>query len=312
MTRRKKQTSNLDVGFYIVAFIDLLGQQEHLRALVDLPDKQDPSQMEFFRSTLKQTYGVVDGMRKSFEKFFNSFSRRPINQPRMNQLTAEQKKQYRELTSYPIQFQRFSDSMVIFLPLRTDTYKLPTAGIFGILGAAATSFICQLATGHPIRGGIDVGVAMEMTKGEIYGAALSRAYSLESKVAMYPRIVLGKELVDYLQLTHMKEPTDIYSAAGKEMAKSCLDLLAVDDDGHAFLDYLGQGFKKHIAYDLDAKVITMAYEQVLKQSERCQREKNSMLAFRYTLLRNYFEARLPLWLEEATTMPPAIPDGADK
>jgi hypothetical protein len=56
----------------------------------------------------------------------------------------------------------------------------------------------------------------------------------------------------------------------------------------------------------------MAYEQILKQSERYQREKNSMLAFRYTLLRNYFEARLPLWLEEAAIMPPATPDGADK
>lgn len=301
MTRRNYKASNLDVGYYAVAFIDLLGQQEQLRALADLPDKQDPSQMETFRATLKQTYGAVDGMQKSFENFFNSFSRRPINQSRLNQLTAEQKKQYRELTSHPIQFQRFSDSMVIFIPLRTDTYKLPTAGIFGILGAAATSFICQLAAGHPIRGGIDVGVAMEMTKDEIYGAALSRAYSLESKTAMYPRIVLGKELVDYLQLTHMKEPTDIYAVAGKEIAKSCLDMLAVDDDGHAFLDYLGQGFKTHIAYDLDAKVIQMAYEQIIKQSERYQREKNSTLAFRYTLLRNYFEARLPLWIEEVAT-----------
>jgi len=303
MTKGKKTASNLDVGYYVVAFIDLLGQQEHLRALADLPNKQDPSQMENFRATLKQTYGVVDGMRKSFEKFFNSFSQRTISQSRLNQLNAEQKKQYIELTSYPIQFQRFSDSMVIFLPLRTDVYKLPTAGIFGILGAAATSFICQLAAGHPIRGGIDVGVAMEMTKGEIYGAALSRAYSLESKVAMYPRIVLGKELIDYLQLTHMKEPTDIYSAAGREMAKSCMDMLAIDDDGHAFLDYLGQGFKTHIAYDLDAKVITMAYDQILKQSDRYQREKNSTLAFRYTLLRNYFEARLPLWIQEPTGKP---------
>ena len=312
MTRRNKKASKLDIGYYVVAFIDLLGQQEHLRALSDLPNKEDPAQMDAFRAALKQTYGVVTGMRQSFQSFFNSYSHRQISQSDLNQLTLEQRKQYDELTNNPIQFQRFSDSMVIFLSLRTDRFKLPTGGIFGVLGAAATSFLCGLAAGHPIRGGIELGVAMEMTKGEIYGAALARAYALESKVAVYPRIVLGKELIQYLQLTLKKKPLDIYASVGRQMAQCCLDMIAIDDDGHPFLDYLGSGFKQHIAAKLNVEVITRAYQQVLKHSENYQREHNTSLAFRYTLLRNYFETRLPLWIPEATKMPPATPSDANQ
>jgi hypothetical protein len=295
MKRRKRQTSDIDVGHYVVAFIDLLGQQERIRALVDLPNKEDASQMDQFRITLKHTFGVVDGMRRNFERFFNSFSRGVIDKSRLSRLTSEQKKQFKELTSYP-QFQRFSDSIVIFLPLRTDTCKLPTAGIYGILAATATSFLCQLAAGHPIRGGIDVGIGIEISKGEIYGAALSRAYTLESKVAIYPRIVFGKEFVDYLKITQENHSGDLPSVLGRDLAGKCLDLLAVDDDGHAFLDYLGQGFKKHIGGKLDAKIVEMAYKEIIEQSAKHQNEKNTTLAFRYTLLRNYFEARLHLWL----------------
>jgi hypothetical protein len=283
-----------------------------MRALTALPNKQDPAQMETFHAALKQTYGVVTGMRQSFQSFFSAFSRRQASQSDLKRLTGEQKKQYRELTSNPIQFQRFSDSMVIFLSLRTDRFKLQTGGIFGVLGAAATSFLCGLAAGHPIRGGVELGVAMEMTKGEIYGAALARAYALESKVALYPRIVLGKELIQYLQLTRKQEPTDVYAAAGRQMAECCLDMVAVDADGHVFLDYLGEGFKKHIAAELNVEVIKMAYQQVLKYSERYRRENNTTLAFRYTLLRKYFEAHLPLWIPEAVKMAPATSEDANE
>jgi hypothetical protein len=188
--------------------------------------------------------------------------------------------------------------MVIYLSLRTDRWKLPIRGIFGVLGAAASCFLLCLAAGHPIRGGIELGVAMEMTKGEIYGGALARAYALESKVACYPRIVVGEELIRYLQFTVLQESKDVYATTGKQIAQCCLDLIAVDDDGHPFLDYLGEGFKRHIAAGLDLEVIRRAYQYVIDCSKKFQRERNTTLAFRYTLLRNYFEARLPLWISE--------------
>jgi len=310
-TKKRRHRGDIDISYYVVAFIDVLGQQEHLRTLTVQPDKENAAQMKSFRAALKQTYGVVTGMRDSFQKFFSSFSQPQMNQDRLRQLTPEQRRQYAELTSNPVQFQRFSDSIIVFLSLKTDRFKLPTSGIFGILGATASSFLYGLAAGHPLRGGIELGIAMEMTRGEIYGAALARAYAIESKVALYPRIVLGPEFIRYLQLSRKQKPSDVYRTAGKQMSQCCIDMIAEDDDGLPFLDYLGPGFKKHIASNLDVKVVQMAYDQVLKYSEKYKREQNTTLAFRYTLLRNYFEARLHLWLPDAGKKEPETSESAE-
>ena len=308
MKNRKRKNSELHVGYYVVAFIDLLGQQERLRALTGLPNKQDPAQMDSFREVLKQTYGVVSIMRKNFQDFFDSFSKRQIEKSKLNQLTSEQKKQFHQMGGNPIQFQHFSDSTVIFTSLLTDRFKLSIRGIFGVLGAAGTSFLYQLARGYPIRGGVDIGVGMEIKKGEIYGAALAKAYALESKVAKYPRIVLGGEIVHYLKLTANQHPSDVFTGAAKEMAQYCLDMIAIDDDEHAFLDYLGEGFRQHLAEVLNVNVIKNAYENVTKQLEISRQNQDTKLELRYTQLRKYFEARLPLWFPDAGKTLQATPE----
>lgn len=58
--------------------------------------------------------------------------------------------------------------------------------------------LASLASKHPMRGGIDVGLATEIGPEEIYGTALERGYLLERDVARYPRIVIGDELWKYL------------------------------------------------------------------------------------------------------------------
>jgi hypothetical protein len=58
-----------------------------------------------------------------------------------------------------------------------------------------------------------------------------------------------------------------------------------------FIDYLGEDFKEHLLPVHDEH-IRKSYEYVIEQSEKWKNEKNSKLAFRYSLLRNYFEARM--------------------
>lgn len=188
-SRRRK---NVDIGYYVVAFMDLLGQQSKLRSLRDLPNTDDEKQMGSFIASLKETYGVVTQMRKVFETYFSKFVKRRSD---LSMLNEEQRKTYSKLTSNPIQIRPFSDATIVYLSLRTDTAKLPTRGIFGILGAAASTSLLSLYAGHPIRGGIDIGLGMEIDDGEIYGPCLSRAYTLESRIAQYPRVVIGKELL---------------------------------------------------------------------------------------------------------------------
>ena len=213
----------------------------------------------------------------------------------LSKLTPQQRKEFNTLTNNPIKFQTFSDSIIIFMSLQTDTVKLPVRGIFGILGAAAITSICCLALGHPIRGGIDIGLGMDIAKNDFYGPALSRAYSLESKIANYPRIIVGDELITYLKITRDQEPIDVVAMAAKKVAEMCLECICLDEDGHPFVDFLGEHYRRTYGNVVDASVIQKAYNNVLNFLEKYQKEKNSKLASRYTLLKNYFEDRLPLW-----------------
>lgn len=293
MNKRKNKNEKLYFGHYAVAFMDLLGQQDFLRNLHSLPNPDDPQDMNATKEHLENTYGAVTRMRELFNTSFEAFSKRNTD---LSKLTTNQRKKFKELTNNPIKFQSFSDSVVIFMPLRTtDTAKLPMRGIFGILSAAATVFTCSLAAGHPIRGGIDVGLGMEITENEIYGPALSRAYTLESKIANYPRIIVGNELFRYLEITRDQEPIDKTAIVAKKTAEDCIKCIAEDDDGHLFIDYLGKYYRHIFGNYIDASVIQKAYINVMNFSAKYQKEKKSKLAFRYTLLRNYFENRLHLW-----------------
>jgi hypothetical protein len=287
--KRKRHPRNIDIGYYAIAFLDVLGQQDSLRALGGLPDKSDEKQMESFIKDLKETYGVVNEMRRMFENFFISFSKRNSD---IGSLTTEQRKIYKKLTSNPIQIKSFSDAMIAFVSLRTDQVKLPTRGIWGIFAAAGSISLLSLAAGHPVRGGIDIGLGMEIESGEIYGPSLSRAYTLESKIAQYPRVVVGKECIDYLRMMAKLKPVDIYTQIGSASAKDCLNLLTVDFDGCAIVDFLGDHFAASINNTIENEIAEKAYKNVNRFSEKFKNCNDAKKAFRYNLLRDYFEHRL--------------------
>ncbi len=203
--------------------------------------KKDETALASTRETLRHTYGAVTGMRQMFSDSFNTFIRIPIE---ATALSPEKKNVYRQMDNNPIQFQGISDSVVVFLSLRTtDDAKLPARGIIGILTAAAMTSIGSIGVGHPMRGGIDIGIGFQPSSNEIYGPALSRAYSLESRIANYPRIVVGDELIRYLYETGGQQPTGEFASESKKIATDCIQCLAYDDDGIPFVDYLGPYFR---------------------------------------------------------------------
>lgn len=284
----KKKKNNLFLSHYVIGFFDLLGQQEQLRNLKELPTN-DTEKEEFIR-ILKGTYGSVMAMQQSFSDFYKSFTKTDTDK---SELTQEQKRIQSELQKTKIKFQNFSDCIVAYSSLRDDTCKLPIRSVYGVLGAAAITFLTCLVRGHPIRGGIDIGLAMEAKKNEIYGPALSRAYALESKLANYPRIVIGNELVNYLRLNAQETSNDIYNKAKMVSAQLCLGTLTVDHDGLTILDYLGDGFNSGGGHQLHEEIIALAYKKLLELSTQYKKEKNSKIATKYTLLRNYFETKRP-------------------
>jgi hypothetical protein len=285
---------SISLQYYVVGFFDLLGQQEILRSIRALPDRNDEAALAKTRDALKNTYGAVSQMRMSFFDAFNAYKRKASV---ASHLTPEQQKIYGQMDNNPIQSQSFSDSIVVFQSLSTNSdAKVPVRGILGILIASALTFVHSLSVGHPIRGGIDVGVGFQPKDNEIYGPALARAYDLESRTANYPRIIVGDELIRYFTALTSNQSTDILATHSRNVAKECAQCMAYDDDGIPFVDYLGPYFRTHIADNAYyVSFIDKAYNYILESSSRNKKEKNSKLAFRYKLLRNYFEASLPLW-----------------
>lgn len=294
----KKKNKKLDVGYHVVAFVDLMGQQERLRELVRLPDDGDSEAYQELVQTLKATYGAVNTLRSSLQKYVRAFEERKSD---ARALSPQERSLFRQLTSNPIRFHQFSDFVTAFLSMRTDLgAKVPAKGIMGLLGATATASVIGLASGHPIRGGIEIGLNLDIKHNEIYGAAIARAYALESHVANYPRIVVGPELISYLEFTRDKEKDGPEAAISSIVAQQCLDMICVDDDGYPFVDFLGPAIRNSLedndaSTDISRDIVTRAYEFVVSSSMKFKEEKNTKLAFKYTLLRNYMESRLELW-----------------
>ncbi len=272
------------INYYLVAFIDLLGQQEALSRFKRFPNFDNKEEISEFENIAKSTFGVILSFYKTFTDFFKEFS------------SQEEKSPYSMImTGHAIKFQRFSDGVVVFVSLHNEVRKIPTQGVFGILAACASTLLLQLSQGRPLRGGVEIGIGMELNDNEIYGPAVSDAYNLESKIAKYPRIVIGKELINFLHMnSNLFTDNNPYNAYSKALSDICHSLIAIDDDGYPFIDFLGEGCKKYVYKNNEhvKDLVVRAYNSIAKESEKWKSNRNSKLAFRYTLLRNYFEARL--------------------
>lgn len=140
-----------------------------------------------------------------------------------------------------------------------------------------------------------------------YGAAVERAYELESEIAQYPRIVIGAEAVKLIQAHHLNTEEDIYSQCDKALASLCLDMLIQDIDGHWLIHYLGDKFQM-ISHTLHTELYSAAKSFVHEQLIEHNSKKNTKLALRYSRLLQYFDTYPPIASEKnQSTISPDLP-----
>jgi hypothetical protein len=147
--------------------------------------------------------------------------------------------------------------------------------------------------GQPLRGGIDVGIGVEFDRGDLYGPVLVSAYELESKVAQWPRIAVGKGLVPYLRWLSSGGYGGELSRGEARLADQMLAMVGPDVDGQVVLDYLGKTFRAHV--NIDRALIAKAFAFVNSEYERFVGSGDEKLASRYRQLGEYFEKRRYLW-----------------
>ena len=133
----------------------------------------------------------------------------------------------------------FSDSIVISYPAKA---KDP---LFFILNDLIQLQLRLLQQGILVRGGIAKGKVRHV-KDMVFGPAMVLAYELESKYAVYPRIIVEKELVDWEQENYRNQmygaEYDIYdlmSMLKKDDYNDIyyIDILRQDQELNRFEDY---------------------------------------------------------------------------
>lgn len=283
--------------YYLVAFIDVLGQKAAFKEIQGLP--RTPEDKSRLAKALNKTIKFLEFYRGGIKKFFDNFA-----QPTeiAKEIPVDKKYLFDEIRKSEIKFNGFSDFIQLFVSLRTETHFCNAMnGVFAAMSAAGVMSLIALAAKHAVRGGIDVGTGIEWTDGEIYGPALNSAYLLESRKAQYPRILVGEGLLNFLKFQN-EQPESIYSNYCKSIARLCEGMIFKDTDGLLALDYLGQGFRRAFAdvptddtpksEEVLDDLIKKAQKFIREELERWQQKENKKLANRYRLLQDYFDARL--------------------
>lgn len=127
----------------------------------------------------------------------------------------------------------FSDLSIISIPLRRTTKAAPRGRLFSqLIHLVHAQAILLADEGILVRGGVTAGKLVK-SWGQLFGPAIVRAYELESEIATYPRIVVGKEVLEELAAN-----SGLWLHDQKTDQKAVRSLLRLDDDGEFFIDYL--------------------------------------------------------------------------
>src|ERR1051325_10911996 len=188
-------SKTVEVGEYCLLFVDILNQKKELDRIRRLPiNEQERGE---FLISLQNSIGQVSAYRDLFDNFFRDC--REYKPPKDEGVPDQIYQQMVELVKIDIQRQVFSDTMIYFAPIWDGSLGNPIMTLHTLLSICAATFINTLSFGMVCRGGINTGIAGEFFTGEIYGPALADVYHLESRIADYPRIVVGDQLYLFLE-----------------------------------------------------------------------------------------------------------------
>lgn len=276
-------------GLYLVAFIDLLGQRNEVDKLRPLSMKND---QERIRNIVEKNVKTILDFRNDFEATFRAIFHDDdaFREDFALGLEGSQRDEFLALTEPPpLRQVGFSDCIVMAIPMYRRNFreiqnvKALHAALYGLAHVSLVS----LSDGVPVRAGIQVQYAVELSSNEVYGEALVDAYVLESSVAEYPRTVIGRSLIDYLDQVE-RLPESEYAERERDLVAECRKLIIkAPDDGLPMLHILENG-----ALEGNRSKAVTSYYWVQRRQREFQDAGNDKLAGRYHRLLLYFDTVL--------------------
>jgi hypothetical protein len=280
---------------YCVSFIDLLGQRDAMRGQGLFKGFESAEQEQAFKSVIRNSVGTIYKLQKLAAELIEPALKPNPNSPRRAALPTELHAEWDEMQLTDVKTQRWSDGLVCFSSLGDVTIKCRMNSVYTIFALSGCLCFMGLATKRPLRGGIEVAWGVELHSGELSGPAVARAYELESEVAQYPRIVVGPEVVRYLEAHAAQlsqEPLSLYE---RDLANICLGMLASDPaEGYWILHYLGDKFQNLFTRENHSNFYTSARKFIVEQMEQHSGSGNVKLQTRYATLLSYFDENPPM------------------
>jgi hypothetical protein len=166
----------------------------------------------------------------------------------IEELKKEQEKNFKDIDVEDVEITWFSDCIVMSSPLDIEYIEL-------LLFSLQHMQLSLLDNGILIRGGVTYGECFHK-ENKLFGKAMNEAYLLECKIALVPRIVLSKGLVEYINnsikseepfldflfdyennFEDYSEEDDIYSevSTGANIFRA---IITKDIDSYYFVDYI--------------------------------------------------------------------------
>jgi CYTH domain-containing protein len=260
-------------SFYIVALVDLLGQGAALERFAGIP--KTFKDKKTFSRIAQETFGTVERFRERIRLLNHTVPRfHGVPDQLRLKLNAAQLRIVERSLEPVIGYQFFTDLAMLKINLGGQKGYRPLASLYGLLRQLGLLILTQFAEGILIRGAVDVGICAELNEADLYGQAVGRAYKLESQVAIYPRIVIGKHVVDYLESfagLRSSENEKALILSYTDLVNSCL---RQDMDGVTVLSYLDPFFRRSYFEDEDSLryVLRSACRNIERQSKLCAQE----------------------------------------
>lgn len=287
---------------HILVFIDLLGQKKRLCSLEGVI-YNDPVERDRVLQVLRETVGTIWEVRDSFKGFFEQFMNHEstLSPPKgMEEYFSKMRLKSK------INFQNFSDSVIIWSPVQFDNefnYCECLNSIRAILTSIAMITPTFLVGKHPYRGGVDIegGIVINKEGNELYGPVLNRAYVLESTVAKYPRVVVGKGVIELLDDLDARSYKDKFlERYCKYVVKQCREWIVLDEDGQLMIHFLGEAARdlsRRLSSQEDYFNATIKPINDFISEQLIVFSKDEEIYSRYIRLQNYYNKYLHLWIK---------------
>lgn len=280
------------IGPHVVALIDFLGQSSELAKWDFVPNTV--TETAVWMPAVQNTMGLVLTWREEFDMRFAQYQKSldAFEQASLTAAPPEKLKQFNEFRQTKLHHQHFSDTLIFYSPLQNEHGYWQVSIVARMLATCGALMLAALSSKTVFRGAIDVGMLSRFPTGDPYGPALAKVHQLESKVADYPRIVVGPGLLSYLDAVEQNPDHDGPAKANRAVAGICRDHITQDTDGCWFIDYLNEAFT-NVAGDSTGwgEMQARAYTFIESELARFRNEGNDKLAKRYEQLDGYFRSR---------------------